>query len=351
MSVTTTLHRLRNILVRTPNWVGDGIMATPSIRAIRKAFPAARITILAKPWVIPVYQFNPNIDTIMAYDAGGRHRGLVGLMRLGRDLHQRRFDLAILFQNAFEAAFLAAIAGIPHRLGYTTDVRTAFLTERVYNWRRYRKGHLIDYYRGILQESGIPAESRRMALFLRPEERTQAERRCRRLGRKAGRPVIGINPGATYGTAKRWLPDRYAEVCRRLVRATGGICIVFGAPAEAALGERIANDAGGGVVNLCGKTNLRLAMALIEMCDLFITNDSGLMHVAAALSRPLVAIIGPTDILATGPVSENHRIVRSHEVCRKSPCLEPECPLGHQRCMTDITTDQVFNTVMHMLNR
>ena len=335
-------------MLRAANWVGDAVMTTPAIRAVRKNFPAARITILAKPWVIPVFQHNPHLDSVMPYEAAGRHKGVLGLMRLARDIHQRNFDLAILFQNAFEAALLAFAAGIPRRLGYATDGRTALLTDRLYNYRELKKGHLVDYYLGILEGPGLDLDGRKLELFLSTEERENARGQLSKLGIASAEPLAGLNPGATFGTAKRWLPERFAELSRRLYAEHGYRSLLFGGPSEAQLGEQIAAASAGSAINLCGGTDLRTAMALIDRCRFFITNDSGLMHVAAAFDKPQLAIIGPTDHIATGPSNPCSRIVRVPGACHLSPCLLADCPIDH-RCMTCITVDFVLAELQALL--
>jgi len=339
---------IENILLRAANWVGDAVMTTPAIRAIRKNFPAARITILAKPWVIPVFQQSPHLDVVMPYEAGGRHRGVSGLIRLVRDVKRRKFDLAILFQNAFEAALLAFAAGIPRRLGYATDGRTALLTDRLYSYRKLKKGHLVDYYLGILGDVGLDLDGRNLELFLSAEEKAHVQGLLAKLGVDSAEPLAGLNPGATFGTAKRWLPERFAELSRRLYSERGYRSLLFGGPGEAQLGRQIAAAADGCAINLCGRTNLREAMALIDTCRLFITNDSGLMHVAAALDKPQLAIIGPTDHIATGPSNPRSRIVRVPGACHLSPCLLEDCPIDH-RCMTAITIDLVLTELQALL--
>jgi len=159
--------------------------------------------------------------------------------------------------------------------------------------------------------------------------------------------LVGVNPGATYGTAKRWLPDRFAELCDRLCRTYDARIVIFGAPGEKEVADRIGRLMRYSAVNLCGKTNLREAMAVIERCRLFVTNDSGLMHVAAALDIPLVAIFGSTNPVTTGPSSSKSHVVRVPIPC--SPCLKPECPTDH-RCMKEISVDMVWARAEALLN-
>ncbi len=349
------LHResqeRRRILVRAANWVGDAIMMTPALHSIRLNFPSARITLLAKPWVMPVFENSPDVDERMVYQAGTRHRGWQGIWRLAGDMRRQRFDTVILFQNAFEAALLAFTARIPHRIGFTTDGRGLLLTERVRTWRPLKKGHLIDYYLGLLAGAGMRIFDRRLRLVITPAEERAASRYLTDVGFKAAATIIGFNPGATFGTAKRWLPDRYVRLGQRMIAELGARILIFGGPDETDLGTRLAAEIGPGAFNLCGQTTLRQAMALIAQCRLFITNDSGLMHVAAALDVPQVAVFGPTDPVATGPSSDASRLVHLPEACEFSPCLKPHCPIVDQRCMTAVSEELVMQAALEMLAR
>jgi heptosyltransferase-2 len=338
----------RNILVRSANWVGDAVMSTPALRAIRRNYPNARITILAKPWVVPVFEHSPDIDKVMIYQAGGRHQGLKGLMRLSRDLRTAKFDLAILIQNAFEAALLAWLARIPRRLGFTTDARTLLVTDRVRTWRRLKSGHLVDYYLGLLSGAGLKTYGRSLTLNIIAQEHENAKHHLHRIGMVTDQRVIGINPGATYGTAKRWPADRFIALSKRFIKTHNALILIFGGPGEASLGKSIADQVGPKCINLCNATTLRQAMALIGCCHAFITNDSGLMHVAAALNVPQVAIIGPTDPAATGPVNAASRMVQAAHSCERAPCLKPDCPVDH-RCMTAIEVEDVLAATSTLL--
>lgn len=349
MMTTNRFPHTERILIRSANWVGDAIMTTPAMKAIRQNFPGASITLLAKPWVMPVFQNNPHVDALMVYDSGGRHQGPMGICRLTRDLKGQLFDLAILFQNAFEAALIAWMARIPMRLGFTTDARSLLLTHRVRRWPKLKKGHLVDYYLGLLAGAGLTPVDRRLNLFLSPAELAASRGTLHAMGIEAGRSVIGINPGATYGTAKRWPKERFVELGRLLIREEHARILIFGGPGEARLGQELAARIGFGCIKLCDRTSLREAIGLINTCTAFITNDSGLMHVAAALDIPQVAIIGPTDPIATGPVNPASRLVQSIGSCYMAPCLLPNCPIDH-RCMTSIGVSVVYEAVSELLH-
>lgn len=340
--------RNARILIRAANWVGDAVMTTPVVRAVRKNYPRARITVLAKPWVIPVYENNPYIDEVMVYDNGGRHKNGMGVLRLSQDIRKAGFDLAILMQNAFEAALLAFLAGIPERVGYNTDARTLLLNRSVRMDPALKKKHLIAYYIGILEGVGMRPDGMNQDLMISERDSLYAGRLVHEKGLGHGRPVIGINPGATGGTAKRWFPERYAELCGLLANRYQTKILIFGGPADHDLGEKIAAMAAGSCINIAGKTGLSQAFALIRACDLFVTNDSGLMHAAAALGTRQAAVIGSTDPVATAPFSDRSTLIRVPVLC--SPCLKKECPVDH-KCMDLIGVDRVFQICKSILNQ
>jgi heptosyltransferase-2 len=322
-------------------------MTTPTVRAIRQCFPNTHISLLAKPWVVPVFENSEHIDQLLIYDDKGRHKGILGKFRLARDLKKYHFDAAILLQNAFEAALIAFLSNIPLRIGYNTDVRQLLLTHAVSCTNEIKKKHQTDYYLDILRGIGIKEDNRALYLKLDQKDRFRAEKILLEQHLSLGDKIIGINPGATYGPAKQWPLDRYAHLADNIQAFTKGRVIIFGGPNDKDLGEKISQKMHHCPIDLSGKTSLGEAMALIEKCDLFITNDSGLMHVAAALDVPLVAVFGSTNSVTTGPLSQNSRIVQVPLEC--SPCLRPECPKGHLDCMEKISVEIVFNVVKEML--
>ncbi|MFH1077152.1 MAG: lipopolysaccharide heptosyltransferase II [Pseudomonadota bacterium] len=335
---------IRRILLRSPNWVGDAILATPAIRAIRKYFPDSEISILAKPWVAPVFEQSPHVDHVLIYDASGIHKGLKGRLRLIRQIKREGFDLAVLFQNAFEAALIAFLGRIPIRIGYDTDGRGLLLTHRAKAVRgtKFKGVHEIYYYLGIITPFGIPEDGAHLTLNLDKEADYRGDKLLEKFGFNAKDKIVGISPGATYGSAKRWFAERFGALADKIYDCYGSSILIFGAPGESDIAEETKKAMHTPAVNLCGKTSLCEAMALIRRCCLFITNDSGLMHIASALDVPLIAIFGPTNSKTTGPVGAKSRIVQVAVEC--SPCLKPECPTDH-RCMKDITVDMVFDAL------
>lgn len=341
-------ENIRRILIRSTNWVGDAVMTTPAVQAVRENFPDAEITILAKPWVTPVFWNNPHINRIETYDAKGLHRGWTGKLRLAGGLRRQHFDLAVLFQNAFEAALLAFLAGIPRRLGYDTDGRRCLLTHPVKTDPGLKRIHEVHYYLSILDRVGLEQTESPSTLFLTASEREQARSTFAEFGLGGEGPMVGICPGATYGSAKRWFPERYGALGDRIFERYGAEIVIFGGPGEESVGQKVCEAMRARCINLCARTTLRQAMAAIEQCDLFVTNDSGLMHVAAALEVPVIAIFGSTNPVTTGPRSANSQIVRVAASC--SPCLKTECPEDH-RCMRAVSVDRVYEAAEKVLDK
>ena len=330
-----------SILVRATNWIGDAIMTLPAVRTIRANFPAARITVLAQPWMADIFRANPAVDRVLLYHKKSCHAGLLGMWRLSRELAAEKFDLAILLQNAFEAALLARLAGIPVVAGYNRDARGLLLSQAVPVTQEIKARHQVFYYQHLVQELGLTPTENRLALPLAAGDTEWALE----LVASLARPLIGLNPGAAYGPAKCWPSERYGEAAQRLVARRGGTVLVFGTQADTQAAGTISGRVGS-IVDLTGRTTLGQAMALIGQCDLFITNDSGLMHVAAAHDTPLVAIFGSTDPVATGPFSERSVVVRRPLEC--SPCLQTHCR-GDFQCMTQIGVDEVVAAAEDLL--
>ncbi len=350
-----TDHRsIRRLLVRGPNWIGDGVMSEPALSALRRLYPQAEITLLVKPAIAELFGSHPAVDRLVVYDDRGRHAGLTGKWTLAGVLRRHRFDLAVLFQNAFEAALLAFLAGIPRRYGYATDGRSFLLTDPVAVPNRQQLDHQVDYYWQLLNRLGNGGPPPAPRLYVTDEEREGAARRLSAAGLASQDLLIGVNPGSTYGGAKRWLPQRFARTVDRLIRhcrdslGVPARAVIVGARGEEALGHVIAGAIEGGALVLSGQTTVRELMAVTERCRLFLTNDTGPMHIAAAFNVPVVAIFGPTDWRMTSPFGEGHQLIRQPADC--SPCLLRECPIDH-RCMTGVTVDAVYEAAVRQLGR
>lgn len=335
------------LLVRGVNWVGDAVMSMPAISSLRRAYPDAHITLLVKPWVAPLFEASPDIDEIMLYEE--RHGGIAGRLRLASELRRMGYSRAVLLQNAFDAALITALARIPVRIGYNRDFRRALLTNPIPFNGEDRKVHHIEYYLGMLRLAGIKAEFSVPWIELKPEERLRARQKLSALRR----PVIGINPGAKFGPAKQWAPERFGELVSRIVGTLGGSAVIFGTESEAALAGDIVNAAAlpssnaAHIMGLAGATTLRQLCALISECDALVTTDSGPMHIGYATRTPTVAIFGSTDPALTGPSGYGNVTVRHPLDC--SPCFKRDCKDHDLKCMDAITTDEVFQGLTDVL--
>lgn len=338
-------NSIRRILIRCPNWIGDAVMATPTLSAIRGLFPRAELTVLAPPGISELLQGHPAIDHHLALRRRTDHAGVYGFWTAARILRLHAFDLAILLPNAFGAAWLAYLAGIPQRYGYRTDGRGIFLTHPV--TVPAKPLHQVEYYLNLLIPLGNPLPPVRPMLCLAEQEQRWARGVFTDLGIGKDDFVLALNPGSVYGNAKRWPPERFAEAADRLVEhmeaigapsRTRGHTVILGACGEEPVARRITERMQTRAVMMTGRTSIRELMAILAQCDLLLTNDTGPMHVAAALDVPLVSLFGPTDPVATAAYGLPGTIVRHPVDC--SPCLKRECPLDH-RCMTGISVEGV----------
>jgi heptosyltransferase-2 len=335
-----------NILIRATNWIGDAVMSLPALRAVRFRFPDAAITVLARPWVSALYEDERSIDRVMTLEGASGARDWRAKRELVGRLRRAGFDLAVLFPNSFESAAVVRLAGVKRIVGYARDGRSLLLTDAVAVPERGEIAvHERFYYLELLRRAGliqkIP-DVPEIRLDGIDELRERGAKRFETLGVKP--PVIGVSPGAAYGSAKRWLPERFGVSAARLAADRDGTVVVFGSAAEKGLCEEVARAANGR--NLAGETALREFIELTAACRAFLTNDSGAMHIASALGVPSVTIFGPTDETATGPLGPSARLVRESVDC--APCLLKQCPIDH-RCMTRVTVDRVVQAAEELM--
>ena len=336
-----------SLLVRATNWLGDAVMTTPALAAVREGFPDARIVLLARPLVAELFRHHPDVDEVMLYERPGRHEGALGRLRLAGEVRRRRFDGALLLQNAFDAALIAFLGRIPERAGYPTDGRRILLTLPVPLTPGILERHEVEYYLCLCDGVGIPRPvPAALKLAVSEEEREAMATRLASLGIERGAPIVTINPGATYGSAKRWYPDRFAAVAEALSVEWRARVVVVGSTAEAPLAGEIEAAMRNSPVNLAGKTTVRELMALLSLSSFLVTNDSGPMHIGAALGVPLVAIFGPTDWRRTSPWSPLAKVVRVEIDC--SPCRRRVCDRGHE-CMLGVTPGMVLDAARELL--
>jgi len=339
----------RKILVRATNWIGDAVMSLPALEALRSRFPEAEIVVLSKPWVGELYWGHRAVNRQIVYDPAAEHRGARGFWKLVQQLQAEHFDAAILLQNAFHAAWMAWLARIPVRIGYGSDGRSGLLTEAVQPPPPEVYGHQAYYYLELLFRAGLiekPKALTEIRVRLERSEETWAGKHLDALGLRGPRFLVGLNPGASFGPAKCWLPERFADLADRFIGALHADVLIFGSREERPLAETIASEMEHTPLILAGETTLRQFMALLARCRLVVTNDSGPMHLTAALGVPLVAIFGSTDERTTGPVSPRARLVSQHVSC--SPCGLRECPIDF-RCMTRVSVAEVYRVALELV--
>jgi heptosyltransferase II len=341
----------KNIAVFIPNWVGDAVMATPALRALRAGCPDAVITLIGRPAPLAVLDGAHVADAVLADNS----RGLVGMLRLARRLRKRRFDLAILLPNSFRSALAAKLGRCTRRLGYARDGRHLLLTDRL-DPPREQGGKLrvypaIDYYCDLVASLGLSIAGRQMVLGLTPEGEAGAKELL------AGVPEqrwVMLNPGGAFGPSKRWSAERYAELADRLVKACGVGIIINAAPNEKAIAREVANAmAQPPALNLAEVGNsIDLLKSVMSRCEVLVTNDTGARHIGAGLGVGVVTIFGSTDPKWT-PIgyARERRVVTTSEC---APCQQKVCPhdKGDARfgvCLTSITTDTVFAAATELL--
>ncbi len=344
-----------NILIRVPNWIGDAVMCLPALMDIRDCFAKAGITILARPTIAELLHEQCGINDVLVYEHRTDHRGIFGLLRLSQVIRKRAFDTAVLFQNAFEAAVLASLSNIPTRIGYATDGRGWLLSQSV-RLPSQPSLHQARYYQQLVQTiTKAPSKDRAPKLVVTAMDQVACEAKFPEVFLPSEMLLIGINPGSIYGSAKRWLPERFAELGDQLVvqirkeypEYSAVRCLLMGGKGEEALGVEIANRMCSQPIVLSGKTSIRELMGILRRCAVLVSNDTGPMHMAQALGVPVVAIFGSTDPKSTRPSGGGQSVIRTEVRC--APCLLRACPIDH-RCMTGISTNLVMTAVMKQIH-
>lgn len=347
-------EKIERVVVRGTNWVGDAVMTVPALRALRQVLPQAHITLAVRPWAEKLFADADFIDDLLLYER--RPRDLRAVFRQTREWSRRRFDLAVLFQNAFEAALIAAGARVPLRLGYATDKRRALLTHPLAlpAWRSER--HEVFYYLNIITElerllygtSEVEQQAPAFALRVSTERQAQARLMLDAHGAQPARPLVALCPGSTNSRAKRWPAERFAALADKFIDETGAEVVLVGTPDELAVSLEVKAAMRGQPVMLTGRTDLAEVVAVLSLADAVVSNDTGPAHIAAALERPTIVIFGPTDPRTTRPFSHTAEIIRHPPEC--APCMLRDCPIDH-RCMTAITPSEVFERARALMQR
>ena len=340
-------------IVFSPNWLGDAVMALPAIADIRRHAGSGRLLVAARTAVAGLMSLACGADSVLTLAGNGRFGAV---RRLGQDIRAIRAsgaDVAILLPNSMHVAFVAARAGIAERWGYRRDVRRVLLSRAVP--RPSVNLHQVDDYRHLVAALGFGNGPREPELTVPADAVESARRLLAECGWTGDRRLVGIAPGAAYGGAKRWPPERFARVIAALTEDCGLTCVLVGGDAdsttamaiEAELGKINRRPPPGAVINLVGRTDLPRLCGVLACGAAFISNDSGAMHLAAALGVPVVALFGPTSERATSPVGRRATSVLTAPAwCR--PCMLRECPLDH-RCLTGITVDTVVGALKDVL--
>lgn len=341
-----------HVLIRSVNWLGDLVMQTPLLRAARQLFSEAHITLLVRDGFQSLAARFPWVDECMYFEKRGGFRETLEDLRISRQLRNRREEVALVVPNSIRAALAPALAGISCRTGYR-EGRSGLLTHAIDPASARLGTHRVYRFLGVLdpwrKENFDPAPSLPVNDEIREsarsliEEKRQEDRVFDDLSR---RRIIALNPGATYGTAKRWLPSRYVRLARKFTGTEKGGVLVLGSPAERSLGRRIASSAGPGTVSIAGRTALDDLTGILSLSDLLVTNDTGTMHVSDAVRTPVVALFGSTDPSTTAPYRDMHTYIREPVFC--SPCELRHCPIDH-RCMKRISVLRVWYNLQEYL--
>jgi heptosyltransferase-2 len=345
------LSQIQQVVVRLPNWLGDVVMAVPALRQLRRVLPEAHVTVVSRPAAVDVFLDADFVDEVLVYDRAG----LSTAWNQVREWRRRKFDLALLFQNAFEAAAISFLARVPTRMGYDTDRRSALLTHPLPSpaWKDER--HESFYYLHIVGEleralygtSTIEDAEPRFDLTISEGRQRKAFELLRGHGVRISASLAVLCPGSINSRAKRWPAERYAELADRLADS-GADVVLIGSPGESDVSQEVCKHAQSQPIVLTGKTTVAEATAIISVADVLITNDTGPAHIGAAVHTPTLVVFGPTNPLTTYPMSANAEIIRRAPDC--APCMLRDCPIDH-RCMTAITPGDVFERALVLMSQ
>lgn len=330
----------KRILVVGPSWVGDAVIAQSLFRRLREDDPNCQLDVLSPAWTEGLLQRMPEVDEVISNPFGHGQLRLPERYRFARSLRARQYDQAFVLPNSLKAALIPFLAGIPQRTGFVGEMRYGIVNDA-----------------RVLDKQQLPLMVERFAILAEPKGRplrrpvlrprltvTPAQRQAvlDKFSLRPGRPVTALCVGAEYGPAKRWPARHFAALARQLAEAGHAVWII-GSPKDAQIAGEVETASHDAALNLCGKTSLADAIDLLACASQVVSNDSGLMHVAAALDKPMAALFGSSSPSFTPPLSDQARVVSLQLAC--SPCFKRECPLGHFRCMNDLLPAQVMDTL------
>lgn len=332
---------MKKICVRMPNWLGDAVMGTPVLEDIKRAFPDSTLTVLCHSAIKVLLDATPHIDEFIVFPAD-KKRNSAEKKRIYNELQNGKFDAGILLTRSFSSAWWFYRGQITRRIGFKDHFRSPLLTHALDIPENEEHEHQVITYKRLLEPLGIPQSSTKPALYITEQEQETCKKLLNDLGIEPHHLLIGMNPGAAFGSAKCWPADRFKELTARLLVHPDVRLIFFGDIVSKPLVDDITKSFDHKVANVAGKTTLRSFTTLLSLCNCLVTNDSGPMHVAAALATPLVAIFGSTNEIKTGPYGCG-TIIHKHTLC--SPCYKRTCPIDF-RCMTSITVDDVYSAIL-----
>jgi heptosyltransferase-2 len=340
------------ILVVCPNWVGDAVMATPTLRALRHYYHSARIIGVMRPVIADVFQGSDYFDGWFRWNPKGA-RPVERTWPVIRSLRREAIDVAVLLPNSFQSAAIAWLAGAKRRVGYRRDARGLLLTDRLTplrSGRRFVPSPIIDYYLKLAEHLGCPRDSYRMELKTTPSDELATDSVWRAFGLHQAKRVVVLNPGAAFGASKCWPTAHFSDLARRLVAIEGTRVLVLCGPAEVKTAREIVARSGEATVCSLGDSpvSIGLSKACVRRADLLITTDSGPRHFAAAFDVPVITLFGPTHIAWTETYFPKAIHMQKSVPC--GPCQLRECPLDH-RCMTELTPSEVFQQAQAILHR
>ncbi len=337
----------KNILIFSPNWVGDTIMSMPMVRSVRAQFPNAKIFVVARPEVAVLWESDRTANKVWLFDIFAPGTKLIDYIILMLKIRRHRIDCAIILPLAFRLALLCVLSGVSVRIGYNTSHRGIILTKSIeYDFKRLTQEHMIDNYLNIAKQCGIPATQRDPALLVNSAVYQKLIGVLSASGVSSGDFLVGVAPGAAYGPAKRWPEGKFLLLVKRLIEEMHAKIVLLGSASESSVAEKIATSLGACVCNLVGKTSLIEAAAVIKRCDLLVSNDSGLMHLGYAVNTSTVGIFTSTSNVWTGPrwqAPGKHISVRSRIEC--SPCFSKACSVHKYRCLNSISVDDVWSAI------
>ena len=328
---------MQRLVILAPNWLGDAVMALPAAADVRRASPGVTLAVAARPAIAPLFQMVPGVDEVLILD-GGRSRW----QEAAAQLRAGSFDAAFLFPNSFASALASSRAGIAERWGYRTDWRGLLLTRAP---AAPGGVHQVEYYQRLARELGFPSGSSVPAIPVPAETRARGADALSRAGWNGRAPLVALAPGAAYGGAKRWPPQYFAELAEALA-ADGVVSVMVGSAADKGTGSEVEAATSSRLLNLMGSTDLQTLAGVFAHCRTLVTNDSGAMHLGAAVGVPITAVFGPTRDRETRPLGAAHAVLTHDVWCR--PCMLRECPIDH-RCMTGIDAAAVLAAARRVL--